>query len=131
VKTRPNPRFRLLDQSSSVRSTTSPAALPTTIGEGDLSSRLTDEELERPAVKEFSSAYTHDRQMRLMEKQFKLLLTRSSRILCARAVADISSFLTEDVECRLDGPGNPSSLVRFLSLNPNAPLVLTGLGITP
>ena len=37
---------------------TSPAALPTTIGDGDLSSRLTEEELDFPAVKESSSAYT-------------------------------------------------------------------------
>jgi hypothetical protein len=46
------------NHSSRVRSTTSPAALPTTIGEGDLSSRFTDE-VECPAIKEFSSAYTH------------------------------------------------------------------------
>ena len=57
-----------INQSSRVRSTTSPAALPTTIGEGDLSSRLTDE-LGRPSVKEFSSAYTHEpRQKRPAEK---------------------------------------------------------------
>jgi len=47
-----NPRCGLLNQSSRVRSTTSPAALPATIGDG---SRLTDE-LECPAIREFSSA---------------------------------------------------------------------------
>jgi len=68
VKTPSNKWSRSLVQSSRVRSTTSPAALPTTIGEGDLSSRLTDD-LGRPAVKEFSSAYMHDgRQVRLIEK---------------------------------------------------------------
>ena len=41
---------------SKVRSITSPAAWPTTIGEGDLSSRLTDER-DCSAIMEFSSAY--------------------------------------------------------------------------
>lgn len=50
------------NHSSRVRSTTSLAALPTTIGEGDLSSRFTDE-VECSATKEFSSAYTHGSQV--------------------------------------------------------------------
>ncbi len=44
------------------------------MGEGDLSSGLTDE-LGCPVIKEFSSAYIHGRQMRLMEKTLLSLLT--------------------------------------------------------
>ncbi len=47
-----------VNQSSRVRSTTSPAASPTTIGEGDLGSHLNDER-DRSAIREFSLAYIH------------------------------------------------------------------------
>ena len=51
------------NQSSRERSTTLPAARPTTIGDGDLGSCLTDE-LDCSAIKEFNSAFMHSRQAR-------------------------------------------------------------------